>query len=175
MSALFDLLSEVMAVTRAPRGVDAGSAEAMALRYMRILREYHEDVAVKALDDWPRKHQFFPTEPELRQALDAEHDLLRPHMAKPPYDDGMNANPIGATKAFIDEFRALHPSKCAAYFDGEISRYSDVRIGTRVKFVAHMVEKLAPGLIAKHGIRIVEPHRYHDNGNGSYGIEWRWA
>jgi hypothetical protein len=175
MSALSDLLAEVMAVTRPPRGFDASGVEALTLRYMRILREYHEDVAVKALDEWPRKHQFFPTEPELRDALNEAHAILRPYTKRPRYDDGMTENPLGATKSFIDEFRKLHPNKCAAWFDGNITRYSDCRIGTRAKFIASMVEKLTPGLIAKHGIRIVEPHRYHDNGDGTYGIEWRWA
>lgn len=175
MSRLSDLLAEVMAVTRPPRGMDAGGVEAMTLRYMRILRDYHEDVGMKALDDWPKRHSFFPTEPEFRKALDEAHAILRPAAPLPPYDDGMRAGPHGATKAFIDEFRARAPNKCDAYFAEDKTRYSDTRIGTRIKFCADMVERVAPGLLEKHGVRIVEPHRYHANANGSFGIEWRWA
>lgn len=174
MSRISDMLGELMAVTRPPRGMDAAQVSALTLRYMRIMREFHDDVCVKALDDWPRSHHFFPTEPEFRDALDMAHRILRPSQPAPPYDDGMSAHPVGNTKAFIDEFRAGWPSKCEAYFDG-VSRYSEHRIGTEIKFIPDMVERVAPGLLAKHGVRVVEPRCYHVNDDKSISIEWRWS
>lgn len=174
MSRLSDLLAEVMAVTRPPKGMDAASVTACTLRYMRIMRDYSEDVAAKALDDWPKTHQFFPTEPELHQALRDAYRALRPHSKAPPYDDGMGPNPVGATMAFIKELRAIAPSKAHIYFDNGEARFSESHIGVRCSFVPEIIEKHAPGLLAKHGVRIVEPKCFHDNGNGTYGIEWRW-
>lgn len=174
MSRVSDLLGEVMAVTRPPRGMDAKSVEACTLRYLRIMRDYHEDVAAKALDDWPKSHSFFPTEPELHEALQAAHRALRPRQGTPDYDDGMYPHPVGATKAFVDELRTIAPSKAMIYFDAGAARFSEDRIGVRCSFVPEIIEKHAPGLLAKHGVRIVEPKCFHDNGNGTYGIEWRW-
>ena len=163
-----------MAVTRPPRGMDTSSVEACTLRYMRILRDYHEDVAAKALDDWPKTHQFFPTEPELHQALRDAHRALRPHSKAPPYDDGMSPHPVGATKAFVDELRQIAPSKAMIYFDAGAARFSEDRIGVRCSFVPEIIEKHAPGLQAKHGVRIVEVARFHLNADGTYGTEWKW-
>lgn len=174
MSALSDLLSEVVAVTRPPRGMDPKSVEASVLRYMRIMRDYPEDVSFKALDDWPKTHEFFPTEPELRGALDSAHRILRPHNKLPPYDDGMLEYPSGATKAFLDELRKINPSKAATYFSHGDARFSDCRIGVKCMFVQAIMERYAPGLLAKHGVRIVEPHRYVTSDDGSIGVQWRW-
>ena len=170
-----ELLAQLMAVTRMPRSMDGAQVQALTIRFIEIMRDFHDDVCAKALGDWPRLNQFFPTEAEFHKALAAAHKILRPAQPSPPYDDGMSDHPHGATKSFLDEFRARAPNKCAAYFDGDVSRYGDHRIGSRIKFVPEMVERVAPGLLAKHGVRIVEPHRFHPNADGTFGIEWRWA
>lgn len=175
MSEISDAMAALMAVTRLPRGMDATAAAALTMRFKRIMSDYHEDVSLKALDDWPRKNQFFPTEPEFRKALDEAHAALRSRRDAPPYDDGMSQKPTGATRAFIEDFRKRWPEKCDAWFSGDVTRFSETRIGTRLAFLKDRVERKAPGLMAKHGVRIVEPHRYHLNSDGTFGIEWRWS
>jgi len=183
MSRVAELLEEISVVCIQPKGMDAGAIEILTKRLMRMIGEYAEPIAIRALDDWPKRHRFFPTENELREELDraAGFHEARKEQSTKRYDDGMSAHPHGATRAFLDEFRAIAPQKAESFFDHGISRYGENRIGTRLMFVENIIEKYAPGLLAKHEVRIVEPYRYHirardyrDPNDRGYDIEWRW-
>jgi hypothetical protein len=185
MSRVGDLLTELAGSLLPPKGADATVVRASIPRLMRLLREYPDPIAIRALDDWPRRSRFFPLEEDLTRALNiaSGHAAARQQNPVERYDDGMQDEPTGATLEFLKEFRRINPTKCAAYFDPPAkTRWSQQRIGVRIQFVAQIVEKHAPGLLAKHGVRIVEPHRYRarprltsDPNEDLFDIEWRWT
>lgn len=182
---LAELLRDIAGSTLPAKGTDAAFTEASFKRLMALLKEKPEPIAIRALEDWPRQNRYFPLEADLARALDRAAEINRACEAPTAkrFDDGMQDEPVGATLDFIKEFRRINPTKCAAYFDPPaITRWSHNRIGTRIAWVADIVERHAPGLIAKHGVRIVEPLRYHprprqtrDPNEELFDIEWRWS
>lgn len=99
MTALSDAFNEMCGVCRPRPDQDEGMMEAAARRLWRVLGEYPERVALKALDEWPRQSEWFPTEKELRDALDRLR--LKFGAAKGNgTGKGRSQIPVGITKQF---------------------------------------------------------------------------
>lgn len=65
-----DGFQELTQVCRPRPDQNEGNIEAGARRLFKMLGEYEEPIALKALDAWPRKSEWFPTEFELRGLCD---------------------------------------------------------------------------------------------------------
>lgn len=109
MSKLTDAFGELTQVCRVRPGQFEGDIEAMARRIFRTLNEYPEDVALAALDAWPRQSEWFPAERELRDLLDGiKGDADRKAASQGQANDGAYFQPIGRVAGFVDKVRELY-------------------------------------------------------------------
>lgn len=101
MTALSDAFNEMCGVCRPRRDQDEEMIEPAVRRLWKVLGEYGENVAIEALNEWPKKNEFFPTEKELRELL----DYIRINSDKAtgkPDTKGRRDAPWGLTKYFYE-------------------------------------------------------------------------
>jgi len=96
---LADALTQLVAVVRPRPDMDEGGMAAASRRLYGVLHEYPEDVAVAALDQWPRESEWFPTERELRDLLDRLRIKAGSGVGKGT-GKGRSQVPVGMTKQF---------------------------------------------------------------------------
>lgn len=100
-------LREMTEVTRPRPNQDEESVEICIGRLYRVLREFPDDVALRAVDEWPRRNQFFPTECELRVQCDnVIADMARAEAASNvPREEGRFSHPVGRSEYFVNQVR----------------------------------------------------------------------
>ena len=109
MSKLTDAFEELTQVCRIRPGQFEGDIAALARRVFKALGEYPEPVALTALDMWPRQSEWFPTEKELRDLLDAiKAESEREAAARGIGREGTYHSPTGASADFVDRVRRVH-------------------------------------------------------------------
>lgn len=108
MTTLTQAFRELCGVTRArPDQSEAGIA-AMAERLFKVLGEYPEPVALTALDIWPRRSEWFPTEKELRDLLEEiAANAAREAAARGKVGGGRYNSPVGNTVRFVERVREI--------------------------------------------------------------------
>lgn len=123
MSKLAQAFKELCAVCRPRPDQDEAVLMAAASRLWKVLGEYPEPVALAALDLWPRRSEWFPTERELR-------DLLEELASKAAIDaaargriaDGRYLEPVGKTHVFVERVRKLRGDDyCKSWLAGGIT------------------------------------------------------
>lgn len=155
MSKLADAFRQLIAVVRPRPDMDEGGAAAASRRLFSVLNEYDEDVALKALDEWPRNSEWFPTEKELRDLLD--YVKLNSDKAAGEKDSrGRSDKPYGLTARFWE---------AVARVKGEAYARSWLRGGVTCMFTDRYVYVNQVGhdrlwrdlsnLIQEHGVAIV--------------------
>lgn len=155
MSKLADAFRQLIAVVRARPDMDASGAAAASRRLYSVLTEYDEEVALEALDSWPRNSEWFPTEKELRDLLDyvkINHDKVGGKIDA----RGRSDKPSGMTKHFYD---------AVCRVKGEAYARSWLRGGATAMFTERYVYVNQVGhdrlwrdisnLIEEHGVAIV--------------------
>jgi hypothetical protein len=152
--ALANAFNELCAVCRPRPDQDEEIMQAGARRLWKVLTEYREEVAIQALDAWPKHSEWFPTEKELRSLLDrlkldaaTTGDTTRPDRF---------ARPVGRTKNFFDRVSEVR---------GKAYANSWLRGGVTAEFSANYVFVTEPGhdrlwrdcenLIRETGVAIV--------------------
>lgn len=133
MSKLTDAFKELCGVTRVrPEQAESG-VEAMTRRVFKVLGEFPEPVALTALDLWPRRSEWFPTEKELRDLLEeVSAEAEREAMARGKTDGGLYRQPVGTTMQFVERVRAVRgEGYCKSWLAGGITCFfSNTRIFT---------------------------------------------
>lgn len=106
--SLPEAFRELCAVCRPRPDLADGGMEAAASRLFKALNEYPEHVALTALDVWPRRSEWFPTEKELRDLCEeiASQSALEA-AARGSVGGGLYKHPVGNTVAFVSEVRKL--------------------------------------------------------------------
>lgn len=113
MTKLSEAFKELCAVSRVRPDLAAGSIEDAARRLWRVLGEYPEAVALKAMDQWPRRSEWFPAEKELRELLrEIDGDEAYKRASEGDTTEGVYLSPIGNTHLFVERVRQI----CGADF-----------------------------------------------------------
>lgn len=180
---LAQALAVITAVCAKPADFDDAKVVLWSERLKRVLAEYPAAIALTAINQWPRtaSGKWWPTENELRELcegmmmfrrmLERELNTSRERVLNPPpepkpFDDGFAPAPRGATAAYVQELQAIDPTRADSYLSE--ARFTDDRIGVLQPLAAFALERAAPGLLAKHGVRIVAPRGFALGG----GVEW---
>lgn len=104
MSKLSDAFEELTQVCRIRPGQFEGDIAALARRVFKALGEYPEPVALAALDIWPRRSEWFPTEKELRDLLEEiQSEAEREAASRGQAGDGTYRGPVGNTALFVQK------------------------------------------------------------------------
>lgn len=111
MSKLADAFSQLVAVVRPRPDMDENGAVAASRRLFSVLNEYDEQVALAALDEWPRHSEWFPTERELRDVLGRMAMSMNRH-GDAVTEKGRHHKPVGRTEYF---WKRVAASKGEAY------------------------------------------------------------
>jgi len=121
---LSEAFRQLCAVVR-PRADMAANMEAAAARLYIVLSEYPEAVALKALDQWPRKSEWFPTEFELRGLCEeiANDNAREEAQASEAYVGGGRYNrPDGMVFQFVERVRGMRgDGYCKSWLAGGIT------------------------------------------------------
>lgn len=106
--SLPDAFRELCAVCRPRPDLNDGGMEAAASRLFKALNEYPETVAMTALDMWPRRSEWFPTEKELRDLCEeiASQAAIEA-AARGSVGGGLYNYPVGNTVPFVREVTKL--------------------------------------------------------------------
>lgn len=180
---LAQALAVITAVCAKPADFDDAKVVLWSERLKRVMAEYPAAISLTAINEWPKSPngKWWPTENELRElceglmafrkalerALNFERDrMLMPVQSVKPFDDGFQPAPTGATAAYVAELKARDPRCAALYLDD--ARFTADRIGVRGSLARFTLERAAPGLLAKHGVRVVSPRAY----SGFDNVEW---
>lgn len=123
MSKLADAFKELCAVCRVRPDLAAGSIEDAARRMWRVLGEYPEPVAITALDVWPRRSEWFPSERELRDLLEEiASNAAREAESRGSTGSGLYKHPVGNTVAFVREVERIRGvDYCKSWLAGGIT------------------------------------------------------
>lgn len=121
--AIAHALAELTQVTRPRPGQDEAGIEAGVRRLIAALKEFPDDVALWALDYWPRQSEWFPTEHELRAVCDLRvSSLARAEAAKGGERSGRFLEPSGKTAYFVHRAREVHGEPfCKSWLAGGIT------------------------------------------------------
>lgn len=104
--AMKNAFRELTQVCRTRPGQAEGDIAAMASRLFKVLGEYGEPVALTALDMWPRKSEWFPTEKELRDLCeDIASQAAIDAASRGKCEEGVYRGPVGNTVMFVDAVR----------------------------------------------------------------------
>lgn len=182
-------LTVVCAVCAKPKDFDTTKVMVWTERMISVLSQYPAPIAFEAIDKWPsipargdfRPGELWPTENGMREQCDWRMTFRqrviqeiegairrRDFKPLPKPEDGFSVTPPAAAKAFLEEFYSVDSDRCHAYFD-DARYHADGRIGCRNQGCAYIVEQAAPGLLAKHGLKIVTARAYRSDGSP----EWR--
>ena len=171
-------LAVLTAVCAKPADFDDAKVVLWSERLKIVLQEFPASIAMHAVSEWPKSQngKWWPTEHEIRIECNAamhfryqlRHELecllermqrvqiaMEEREAAPPRLDGMSDEPTGAVAAYIEELRAIRPEHFDAYF--KYARFGEGVIGTTFSSMEGALERAAPGLMDKHGVRIVRP------------------
>lgn len=167
-------LAIVTAVCAKPADFDDAKVVLWSERLKRVLQEYPAEIALASITNWPRSTngKWWPTENEIRHACDEHMEfraalsatldrsarygkILIEHVPPPPFDDGMSDTASACISEYMEELKAIDPVRHDLYLNG--ARFDDHRIGIKYFHASHALEMAAPGLLAKHEIRIVSP------------------
>lgn len=177
-------LAVLTAVCAKPADFDDAKIVLWSERLKQVLQEVPAEIALAAIEGWPKTEngKWWPTENEMREQITRRLSLrgcilwaFRDAMADAEWRqahaptsslDGFESEPIGATAAYCEEFRALDEGRYLSYLQS--ARFAADRIGLREAFAGDALERAAPGLLAKHGVRVVEPRAYRSDGT----VEW---
>lgn len=174
-------LAVLTAVCAKPADFDDAKVVLWSERLKQVLSEYPGDIALAAISGWPKTNngKWWPTENELRTECDLamgfrrylKHELEEaqrragvletPHEPEP--SDGLDYFAVGATRDFYNEFAGIVGGQRADRMFTN-ARYDHQRIGVRDDLLDHTVERLAPGLLKKWGVRIVRPRGFDSGG-----------
>jgi hypothetical protein len=133
-----------------------------ARRIFRVLTEYPEEVALAAIDAWPRRSETFPTEKELRDLLDdmSAERSRQLAAAQPSAGKGVYHTPVGRTANFVDDVRLSHGAAFAkSWLAGGINcLFSDTQILT-TGFGAETLRRECDALLRKHDVSVRQHER----------------
>lgn len=175
-------LAVLTAVCAKPGDFDDAKVVLWSERLKIVLQEYPGDIALASIANWPKTEngKWWPTENEVRSECDMlmrfrkvlAHALEEAFRLATPVQvlssepaDGFRSDPDGATAAFVRAAYDVNPDKAAAYLRD--ARFKDDMIGIPYTFARFALERAFPGLMAQHGVRVVEPRAY-----GNAGVEW---
>jgi hypothetical protein len=148
--------------TRPRSGQTDDDIRAGANRVFAVLAEYPDGIALDALDAWPRRSEFFPTEKELRDLLDemaAEHSR-KMAAAQPAAGKGVYHTPVGRTERFVEAVRAERGAAFVkSWLAGGINcLFSDTQILT-TGFGAETLRRECDALLRKHDVSVRQHER----------------
>lgn len=124
-------------------------------RMRAVCSEYPSDIALGAIDQWPKTEggKFWPTENEFRALANfmghfrrtlkyelemALHAALpRDTPSKP--DDGMSDDPSGSVLVFVSRWHGADPERCRIYLHG--ARFGESEIVVESMLSQMMIEK----------------------------------
>jgi hypothetical protein len=157
MSALSEAFKELCAVCRPRPDQDESVLMAAASRLWKVLGEFPEPVAQTALDLWPRRSEWFPTEFELRSLLEEiASNAAREAQARGSVGGGKYREPVGNTVAFVEEVRKLRgPDYCKSWLAGGITCLFSANIVYTTGIGADRLDKDVGALAAQLGVKIV--------------------
>ncbi len=180
-------LAVLTAVCAKPSDFDDAKVVLWSERLKQVLAEFPAEIAMAAVSQWPRtdRGQWWPTEKEIRDQCES-HMQFRADLAEmllrqrakalappkaasdaPAHSDGFSAEPSGACAAYVEEFGTIDPRRTETYLK-EARFAADGRIGIRQPLACFTLESAAPGLMKKHGVRVVAPRAFSPYG----GVEW---
>lgn len=152
-------LAELTQVTRPRPGQDEAGIEAGVRRLFAALKEYSEDVALWALDAWPRHSEWFPTEHELRVFCDRRMcEIAREEAAKRgEAKGGRFLEPVGKTAYFASRaFVVMGEPWCKSWLAGGITcMFSNDTIYT-TSIGCERINRDCDLLLREAGVRVIE-------------------
>lgn len=179
-------LAVLTAVCAKPADFDDAKVVLWSERLKQVLAEYPGDVALAMISEWPQAEggKWWPTEKEVRDECDhrmkfrnALHYWLEEaerasRFAETPclpsvLVDGLGPDPVGATAAYVSALWAMNPGIAERYLQN--ARYGQNTIGIRQSMAGFSLERAAPGLLEKHGVKILAPRRFDEARNV---VEW---
>lgn len=163
MSKLAEAFRELTQVCRVRPGAIEADIAAMARRLFRVMGEYPEAVALAAMDEWPRRSAFFPTEHEIRGLLEEIAGALARRVDPGNLQDGTYSSPVGATAEFA---RRVHAAHGAAYVDswligGLNCLFSHDTIYTTAVGRQHLLQECG-GIAGDCGVKIIQTEQMRE-------------
>lgn len=155
--SLPDAFRELCAVCRPRPDLSDGGMEAAASRLFKALGEYPQDVALWALDAWPRHSDWFPTEHELRVFCERRMgEVARDEAAKNDPGQGRFLEPIGKTAYFAQRARAVMGEPwCKSWLAGGINCMFSQNIIFTTATGADRIQSECWGLLQESGVSVV--------------------
>lgn len=175
-------LAMLTAVCVRPADFDDAKIILWSDRLRDVLSEYPADVALGAIDQWPRTDngKFWPSENEFRELLDfmghfrrdlrwklelALRDALPKAPPPPPRTDGLSDDPTGDVERFVKRWHGFEPDRASIYLHG--ARYGEGVIATE-SMLSQMVIEQAVARHSEAQIRVVGVAARIEGG----GVEW---
>lgn len=157
MSALTEAFKELCAVCRPRPDQDESVLMSAASRLWKVLGEYPEPIALTALDTWPRRSEWFPTEKELRGLLDEiAAEAAREAAARGHAGDGRYKQPVGNTVLFVEEVRKLRgPDYVKSWLAGGITCMFTANHVYTTNIGADRLSKDVGALAEQMGVKII--------------------
>lgn len=156
--------ADLCAVCRPRPDMTDENMTAAARRIHSVLREFPEPVALTALDLWPRRSEWFPTEFELRALLEEiASNAAREAQARGSLGDGRYKQPVGNTVAFVDEVRRLRGADyCKSWLAGGITCLFSANVVYTTGIGFDRLSRDVGGLAEQMGVRIVRDKECSD-------------